>query len=429
MQVKLTADLVRVLTQQVPPAKEQSYWDIVVPRLVLRVRPPARPGQPWASAYLIRYVVGAGDRKLKLGSPDTMDLDTARKAARAKLAIVDQGGDPAADKAALRDRWTVRQAAEAYLASREFARKVPRAQAEDTATLRLHVVHHLAAQPLAEIDVPCVRRLMRKIEVDLRTNKRRRRLGGPGAARKTVRTLSAMLTWCVGEGQLERNPLIGALRLDGDNARETVISTAEEYAALFTAMDAMVAAGTLRPLARAFITVSALTGMRRGELQSLQWKQVDLAARRITLSTSKGAKLARGGVKTETISLPPFAAAALAAIRPDDAEPNEPVFVPRRGAKVEINRDWLRVRERAGLPADLVLHGLRHSAGTVAVLAGLSGPEVQKLLRHRNIATTAKYIHLADRARLQDRAMAGMAPDVPGEGEALPAKGLRQAGD
>jgi integrase len=78
-----------------------------------------------------------------------------------------------------------------------------------------------------------------------------------------------------------------------------------------------------------------------------------------------------------------------------------------------VNREWVRVREAAGLPKDLTLHGSRHSIGTVSVLAGLSAPEVQKLLRHRNITTTAKYVHLAEavQSRLQDRATAHLQPD------------------
>ena len=40
-------------------------------------------------------------------------------------------------------------------------------------------------------------------------HRRQRALGGPGAARKVVRVLSALLTWSVGEGQLKANPLIG----------------------------------------------------------------------------------------------------------------------------------------------------------------------------------------------------------------------------
>jgi integrase len=66
------------------------------------------------------------------------------------------------------------------------------------------------------------------------------------------------------------------------------------------------------------------------------------------------------------------------------------------------------------LPPELTLHGLRHSIGTNAVLAGLTAPEVQALLRHRNASTSTKYIHLADqhRARLQDRVVATLLPDT-----------------
>jgi site-specific recombinase XerD len=56
------------------------------------------------------------------------------------------------------------------------------------------------------------------------------------------------------------------------------------------------------------------------------------------------------------------------------------------------------IRKRVKLPADLVLHGLRHSAATSALLSGLSLPEVQKLQRHRNIATTSKYVHILEAA-------------------------------
>jgi integrase len=419
MKAKLTADLVRTLTRRLPPDREIIVYDTVLPRFALRVRPPPAPGQPWASSYLIRYTgPGGQDRKYITGSPATLEPEEARKAARAKLAVVDQGGDPAADKQARAARWTIKQAAEAYAASDEFRRKTPNGQANHAAALRLHIVHRIGNLLLDDLDVPQTRRLARAIETDTRTNARRRRLGGLGAARVTIRLLSAMLTWCVAEGKLVRNPLLGTkrgLRLTPEAPRETVITEPEQYAALFSTMDSMVAARELRAFSCAFITVKALTGMRRGELQSLTWGQVDLGRLRITLTASKGAKLARGGLKTETVSLPAFAGAALAAIRPADTEDSDRVFVPIRGNKIAINRDWVKVRNRAGLPADLALHGLRHSAGTVAVMSGLSGPEVQKLLRHRNISTTARYIHLADQARLQDRALGHLAPPLPAQ--------------
>jgi site-specific recombinase XerD len=108
--------------------------------------------------------------------------------------------------------------------------------------------------------------------------------------------------------------------------------------------------------------------------------------------------------------VPFLAAAALAVIRPEDVDGDALVFIPQRGARLAVNHDWQRIRAYAELPATLSLHGLRHSAGTVAVMAGMSGPEVQKLLRHRNLHTTSRYIHLADRLRLQDRVFDHLLP-------------------
>ena len=416
MQIKLLAETVRTLTEKVPPEKEGFFYDTVLPRFLLRVRPPAAPGEAWPSTYLIRYTTPGGhQRKHTIGSPATMELDEARKAAKAKLAIVDQGGDPAADKAAAREQWSIKQAVDAYLASTEHRQKTAKVQQGETSALRHHIVYRLEHTPLTQIDVPSVRRLIREIGNDTRINARKRPLGGPGASRKVTRILSALLSWCVNEGRLGRNPLIGALRLDGDNERNVVISEAAEYAALFSAMDELVASGEMRAASRVFLTVAALTGMRRGELQDLHWGNIDLANRQITLRESKGIRLARRRGKSkppEVISLPPYAAAVLAAHRPEDAADDDPVFVPRRGTTYAINRDWLKVRAKAGLPHDLALHGLRHSVGTVSILAGLSTAETQKLLRHSNVTTTSRYIHLASKLRLQDRAMAGMAPPL-----------------
>jgi integrase len=413
MQTKLTAQLVRRLTQEDAPTRDISYFDLVVPRFALRVMPPRYPGGPWVSSYFVKYTAPDGrPRRVKVGNPGTMELEEARKAGKRVLGQVDQGRDPSADRAALRAAWTVAEAATAYQASPEFMHKTERSRAGDAAHLKNHISYYLGGTRLAAVDVPEVKRLLRSVETDKRTNGRKRRLGGPGAARKAVRVLSALMTWAVGEGQIKTNPIIGNLRLDGDNGRETVISSVDQYAALFEAMDDLVAHGDppLRPMARAFITVKAWTGMRRGELQRLQWGQVDLEARRITLIETKGAKLARNKhqqPRTEFVSLPEPACEALAAIRPEDPLLDDPVFVPVRGEVFSINRDWNRVRDHAGLPCDLVLHGLRHSVGTAGATAGMSALELQKLLRHRNMATVQKYIHLAEAAqsRLQERAM------------------------
>ena len=413
MQTKLSASLVHRLTEAEPPARDASYFDTQVPRLALRVKPPRRTGERWAALYFVRYTApGGAERRLKVGDPRTMALGEARVAAKSMLAKVDSGGDPAMARAAARAAWTAREAWTEYEASSEFAKKVKRSQAEDKATARLHILRHIGAVKLAEIDVPAVRRLHRAVEGDQRTNSRKRKLGGPGAARRAVRVLSAMLTWAVGEGELARNPIIGQLRLSGGGERTAILDQPEQYKRLFETMDAMVADGRLRTQVRAFVVLLAATGMRRNEARTLLWGDVDLAARRITLRNPKGAKLAREGASNETVSLPPSAAAALSAVRPDDAVDTDPVFMPNRGNLIAVNHDWKRIREEAELPADLVLHSLRHSIGTAGIVAGMSTAEVGKMLRHRNIVVTQRYVHLAEasRSRLQDRAIEQLIP-------------------
>ena len=410
---KLTSATVRRLVSEVPPERETTYADAALPRHFLRVRPASAPGALWLAQTIIRYRLPGGRvRKFKTGNPRTMPWEDCQTAAKLALAEVDAGRDPAAERAGLRDAWTLRDLWAAYQRSAEFAHFAPKVQNSIASAFVNHILFRIGAERLANVTVPMVKRLIGAIATDTRTNARRRRMGGKGAARKVTRILSSALTWAVGEGRLERNPVIGSLRLDGDGSRETVITEPAQYLALFETMAWMVAARELRNQSRVFVMCSALTGMRRGELQGLTCSQVDLGRRQITLTASKGAKLARRGVRTETISLP-IAAAALAEIIPADATPDDQVFVPLQGRVVEINRDWQRIRTAAGLPADLTLHGLRHSIGTAAVLQGMSAPEVQKLLRHRNVSTTAKYVHLAEAtvARLQDRATAGLLPD------------------
>jgi integrase len=413
---KLTPAFVRRAVTEQPPVRATYYRDQDIPRHYLYVRPPSVPGKPWPADTRIRYALPNGRRRwLVTGNPRTMDLAALRVAARAALALVDAGGDPAAERASRRAAWTVRTMWENYEASAEFARCTPETRRIVSAVFAAHILPRLSNEPISTIDVPMARRLMHAVATDTRIYRRNLRLGGAGAARKSARLLSAILGWAVAEGELQSNPLRGALRVGADAVRETVITAPEEYARLFATMDTLVAEGRLRPPVRAFIICAALTGARRSELQKLAWAQVDLAGRRITLNDSKGSKLMkRGGIRSETMSLPPLAAAALAAIKPDNAQPEDRVFPHKSGNRIAVNQDWRLIRETAKLPPDLALHGLRHSIGTAAVLAGLSAPEVQAMLRHRNISTSAKYIHLADqhRARLQDRVVATLVPDT-----------------
>src|SRR5262249_22439099 len=158
-------------------------------------------------------------------------------------------------------------------------------------------------------------------------------------------------------------------KMEGDGTRETVITDPGRYQHLIATMNDMVDEGSISAAARAFFITILLTGMRRGEVQKLRWNQVDLATMTITLPTSKGSKLARSGIRSETVAVPAFVTAVIKTLAAEnDLEPDSLVFRPSRGDTLEVSRLWHRIRKRAELPAGLTTHGLRHSIATRAAL-------------------------------------------------------------
>jgi integrase len=412
MATKLTADFVRGVTERDPPTRETTYFDTVLPRFFLRVQPPRRPGEPWKSSYGVRYSVAGRETKAKVGTPGAMDLDDARKAARKLLAEVETGGNPSGRRAAERAVWTVAEMVEAYKRSDSFLKKSAATQANDVARFKLHIVHHIGGEKIAAVDLPMALQMRAKIERDTRKNAKGRRIGGPGTAKKALLLLAATMAWARREGALRDNPL-SKMDLRADGERSVVITTPDEFAALFTTMDDMVAAGELRPAVRAFIVTAAATGARRGELQALRWRQVDLAGCRIELRDTKGSRLARGRpAGPELLLLPAYAAQIIRQLGGPNPKADDLVFSPDRGAKLAVNYDFERVRKKAGLPDGLTPHGLRHSFGTAAAMSGLGVLDTARLLRHRHARTSERYVHPSERhqAQLADRAIGHLMP-------------------
>ncbi|AWO88009.1 integrase [Bradyrhizobium diazoefficiens] len=130
---------------------------------------------------------------------------------------------------------------------------------------------------------------------------------------------------------------------------------------------------------RPFLILLVETGMRRGELLSIRWRNVDFANSTVLIQTTKNGHPRR-------IPLTPTALTTLEAL-------------PRRDARVfpittnAIRLAWERLRARAGL-TDLHLHDLRHEAVSRFFELGLSVPEVATISGHRDPRMLSRYTHL-----------------------------------
>lgn len=81
-----------------------------------------------------------------------------------------------------------------------------------------------------------------------------------------------------------------------------------------------------------------------------------------------------------------------------------------------------RLRDKLGLPADLKLHGCRHTFATGAIMNDVGVMHLQQIMRHRDIRTTQKYVHLANKtdhlAPSMNQAVSGL--NLPKVGEDTP---------
>ncbi|MCK1485912.1 site-specific integrase [Bradyrhizobium sp. 193] len=130
---------------------------------------------------------------------------------------------------------------------------------------------------------------------------------------------------------------------------------------------------------RPFLILLVETGMRRGELLSIRWRDVDFASSTVQILRTKNGHPRR-------IPLTPTASKTFQALPRD----TERVF-PITGNAVRLA--WERLRMRAGL-VDLRLHDLRHEAVSRFFELGLSSTEVAAISGHREPRMLSRYTHL-----------------------------------
>ena len=221
----------------------------------------------------------------------------------------------------------------------------------------------------------------------------------PGVSAPTLNKdlflVSALFQWAIKAGYIEGNPARRVEKLpDGHRAREVYLSAAES-AALVDA-----AAPMLRPL-----LVTALhTGMRRGELLDLEWGNVDLDRREITVKP-ESEKVGRGRVVPMTADLHTMLV-ALRMARCPSLHGADPVFTRADGSP--LGRPLARSSWTTALAAcDAIplakrakvnFHSLRHTCASLMVAAGVPLFDVAKILGHSTLAVTMRYAHFAPEA-------------------------------
>jgi integrase len=170
----------------------------------------------------------------------------------------------------------------------------------------------------------------------------------------------------------------------------------------------------------AIFLTAAFTGLRRGELIALHWRDVDFTGSllRVRASYAAGALTAPKSGKVRSVPLAPDVAKALAQLsqRTHFTGEDDLVFVGEAGSYLDgsaLRRRYKSALKKAGL-RQLRFHDLRHTFGT-RMIAKADIRRVQEWMGHADIQTTMRYLHYAPReedARLVAEAFEVKAPDT-----------------
>jgi integrase len=181
---------------------------------------------------------------------------------------------------------------------------------------------------------------------------------------------------------------------------------------------ALVRAAASEQDAAIFLT-AAFTGLRRGELIALRWRDIDFAGSliRVRASYVDGVLSSPKSGKVRSVPMAPDVAEALAKLsRRNGLTDDDLVFIGDWGGYVDARalvRRYESALKRAGLHK-LRFHDLRHTFGT-RMIGQADIRRVQEWMGHADIQTTMKYLHYAPRdedAKLVAEAFRVEAPDA-----------------
>ncbi len=351
--------------------KDTVYWDSELSGFGVRA-------YPSGSKY---YVVqtranGKAAKRVTVGRHGIVTAEEARRRAALIIARIKAGEEPLAEPAAaLAEGPTVGEIARRWLEEHVEVRCKPRTVEMYTLIVRKHLLPALGRVPALAVD----HRRVSELHHSMR--------GTPSMANRTVEALSRIWNSAEDRGELpEASNPCRLLVKNRERGRERFLSE-EEFRRLGRALAEAEAKGSgLSVHAVAAIRLLLLTGLRRNEVLTLRWRDVDLDARELKLEDSKtGARVA---------PLSPEAARVLACIPRVEGNPH---VIPGKKPGTHLrnlNDPWDRIRKRARLD-DVRLHDCRHSFASRALALGEGLTMIGKLLGHTKVETTARYAHLA----------------------------------
>jgi len=202
------------------------------------------------------------------------------------------------------------------------------------------------------------------------------------AALKTI--FNVAIKW----DYLKDNPTKGVKKLKVTDSKPLKFLSIEECQRLLNACPP-----DLYPIYFAFLN----TGMRKAELENLEWDDIDFKRRKIKIRRKEFWQ-PKTGEREIPINQQLFDLLQNLKSENDKSVHSNFVFPDRiSGGKIKtkLREKLIKIAKEAGIEGLTKLHTLRHTFASHLVMNGVDLPTVKKLMGHSDIQTTMIYAHLA----------------------------------
>jgi integrase len=217
-----------------------------------------------------------------------------------------------------------------------------------------HLLPFFADMPLLAINTSAIRKY--------RQERNKEKTLTAATVNRDLSVLRRVLYWGVEEGYLAASPL-GRLRMERERRTKRPVLSLREEQLLLAASPAHL---------QRIILCALHTGMRRGEILSQRWEDIDFDNRILHVSHSKTPE-----GEAREIPLTNRLYELLHANR----EPRGPVFTYGGGDLKNIKTSWASSLRRAGI-RHFRFHDLRHTANTRMMLAGVLQEVRREIIGH-----------------------------------------------
>jgi len=206
----------------------------------------------------------------------------------------------------------------------------------------------------------------------------------PATVNRQLTCLKSIFNKAIAWGKFEgANPVKGIKLFKENNAARLRFLEQEEITKLL--------ANCIAPI-KPIVIIAINTGMRRGEIMGLKWRDIDFKRGIIHLYNTKNGEKREIPANENVIN-------TLIAVRKHPQ--SELVFVKDNGEPYgDFKKSFFTACQKSGIK-DFHFHDLRHTFASHLVMSGVDLNTVRELLGHKSLAMTLRYSHLSQSFKKQ----------------------------